>query len=68
MKKRYRIVTDNYLGYEVQETFLNFFWFQSKNRRNNNINTHRSIEKAKQHIEDLKNKKFDFKSIIVYTE
>ena len=67
MKKRYRIVTDNFLGYEVQETFLNIFWFQSKSKRSD-INTHRSIEIAKQHIEHLKNKKFDFKSIIVYTE
>jgi hypothetical protein len=67
MKKKYRIVTDNYAGYEVQETFLNIFWLESKSK-NSNINTHNSIENAKQHIEDLKNKKFYFKSIVVYTE
>jgi hypothetical protein len=67
MKKKYRIVTDNYAGYEVQETFLNIFWIESKSK-NSSINTHNSIENAKQHIEDLKNKKFDFKSVVVYTE
>jgi hypothetical protein len=67
MKKRYRIVTDKHLGYEVQETFLNFFWCQSIGI-NSSVNTHKSIEEAKQHIEYLKNEKFCFKSKIVYTE
>ena len=67
MKKKFRIVTDNYAGYEVQETFLKFFWIESKSK-NSCINTHNNIENAKQHIEDLKNKKFDFKSVVVYTE
>ena len=49
--KRYRIIKDNYCGYEVQVWRIWFpIWLQS-----NYINTHNSLEKAKKHIEDLRN-------------
>ena len=50
--KKYRIVTDRYLGYEVQVKYIFFpFWFQS------GINTFASIEKAEQYILDKRFKK-----------
>ena len=51
--KRYRIVKDNYCGYEVQVWRIWFpIWIES-----NYINTHSSLEKAKKHIENLRNYK-----------
>jgi len=65
--KKYRIVTDNYGGYEVQESILKFFWIESKGVRTYS-NTHFSIERAKEHIEWLKAEIKPSKQKIVYTE
>lgn len=65
--KKYRIITDVYAGFEVQEKSL-FFWSQSENKNGNWVNTHSSLEKAKEHIEFLKNKKINKKNKVVYTE
>lgn len=47
---RYRIVRDNYAGYEVQSWRWWFpFWVQGT------TNTHRTVERAKQYIEYKKN-------------
>ena len=45
--KKYRIVKDRYAGYECQVLYwwFPFFWFQM-----GAINTHASIEKAKEYI------------------
>lgn len=49
--KKYRIVRDNYNGYEVQNWRLWFpLWLQGV------TNTHSNIEKAKEYIKKLKNK------------
>ena len=51
--KKYRIVTDNYCGYEVQIWRWWFpFWVQVW--ESGHINTHRSIEEAKEFIDKLK--------------
>jgi hypothetical protein len=51
-KTRYRIVTDRYLGYEVQSRIWWFpFWIQCKDDRYYCTNTHPTIEKAKEFIE-----------------
>jgi len=63
--KKYRIITDNYNGFEVQETFYKYFWKQSKNERDNNVNSFSSIERAKEHIQWLKLKD---KKYVVYQE
>lgn len=56
--KKYRIVTDNYLGFEVQVKYIFFpFWLQS------GINTFASIEKAEQYIKDKR-----FKKVVVKTD
>lgn len=57
--KKYRIVTDQYAGFEVQRRFLFIFWFEVS------TNTFYTIEDAKKYIEELKN---PFKSKVVYTE
>lgn len=57
--KKYRIVTDEYNGYEVQIRYLFFFWFEV------GTNSFDTIEKAKIFIEKLKN---PFKQKVVYTE
>jgi len=54
--KRYRIVTDNYLGFEVQESYLYFFWKQSKGKFGRITNSFYTIEEAKEYIETLKTK------------
>lgn len=52
-KRRYRIVEDNYLGYEVQSRIWWFpFWLQCGSRIGI-ANTHPSIEKAKAFIETI---------------
>jgi radical SAM superfamily enzyme len=56
---KYRIVTDQYSGYEVQKRYLFIFWFQPI------TNTFDTIEKAKLYIEKLKN---PFKSKVIYIE
>jgi hypothetical protein len=49
--KKYRVVRDNYCGYEVQTWRFWFpFWVQGR------VNTHRSIEEAKEYIKKLKDK------------
>ncbi len=50
-KRRYRIVKDNHLGYEVQSRRWWFpFWIQCKDDRYYCTNTHPTIEKAKEFI------------------
>lgn len=56
---KYRIVTDQYSGFEVQKRFLFIFWFEVE------TNTFDTIEKAIKFIEYCKN---PFKTKIVYTE
>ena len=52
--KKYRIVTDLYSGFEVQESYLYFFWKQSKGYYGATTNSFKNIEDAKNHIERLK--------------
>lgn len=63
--KKYRIVTDNYLGFEVQES-LWFFWWKPSEGDSSVTNSYYTIERAKEHIEWLKRK--PSKQKIVYTE
>jgi hypothetical protein len=59
-KRRFRIVTDKYLGFEVQiKKWYYPFWLQV-----GYTNTHLSIEDAKDFIEKTK-KSLDFKSEVV---
>lgn len=49
-KRRYRIVKDDYLGYEVQSRIWWFpFWLECRSRIGIS-NTHPTIEKAKEFI------------------
>jgi len=51
-KTRYRIVTDRYLGYEVQSRRWWFpFWIQCRDDRYYCTNTHHSVDAAKAFIE-----------------
>ena len=52
--KKYRIVTDLYSGFEVQESYLYFFWKQSKGYYGTTTNSFENIDEAKNHIERLK--------------
>lgn len=45
MRKRYRIVTDRFAGYEVQE----WCWWWPFWRQSNFTNTHSSLEKAEEY-------------------
>jgi len=60
-KVKYRIVTDNYLGFEVQKKVWFWpFWFQLDNLFNTGIfgiNTYPSIEQAEKLIDRDKNGK-----------
>jgi hypothetical protein len=59
MKNRYRIVTDKYLGYEVQvKKWYWPFWVQC-----NLVNTHNTLERAKEY---LKIQRDDY--VVVYEE
>lgn len=50
MKKQYRIVTDKFLGYEVQYSYWRLpFWIEL-----DWYNTHNTISKAKEYIEQDK--------------
>ena len=49
---KYRIVIDNYLGYEAQ---IKRWWFPFWTQLNG-LNTHITIEQAKEYIERNKNK------------
>ena len=57
MKNKYRIVNDDYCGYECQVKywFFPFVWFQLEIS-----NTHSSIEKAKKFINEKRRKKHTF--------
>ncbi len=56
-KKRYRIITDTYSGYEVQYKYpLWPFWIQAPSN-NHCTNTHSTLEKAKVFLAEYKNKK-----------
>lgn len=49
MKRRYRIVSDGHLGYEVQHRYKIWpFWIQTA--KHGSINTFASIDKAKEWI------------------
>lgn len=57
--KKYRIVKDNYAGYEVQCWRLWFpFWLECWNNLDCNCNTHFSIEQAEKFIKRKQNKKY----------
>jgi len=57
---KYRIVTDKYAGYEVQvKKWWLPFWMETFP-----IDSFRSVERAEQHIEDIKNKT-TFKSKVI---
>jgi len=58
-KDKYRIVRDNYCGYEVQvkKWWFPFCWFQCGGDMYDDVNTHFSTEKARAHIEKLKTNK-----------
>lgn len=54
-KRRYRIVKDAYLGYEVQSRIWCFpFWLECRSSIGIS-NTHHTIEKAKEFIDNLVN-------------
>lgn len=55
---KYRIVTDKYCGFEVQERILFFFW-----RQIGFTNTHRTLKLAKDYLNKYKKNKF-----VVYEE
>ena len=59
--KKYRIVTDLFSGFQVQESYLYFFWQESQGKYGAYTNSFKDIEEAKKHIERLKIK-------VVYTE
>lgn len=71
MKKirgRYRIVTDNYAGFEVQMWSIFWpFWTQVSTAYDK-TNTHLTIEMAKLFIENQKNKPKKLKTEVVWTE
>jgi phosphoribosylamine-glycine ligase len=54
---KYRIVTDEYAGFEVQKRFLWIFWLQTEGISSNNVNTFSDLDEAKQWIEELKKRK-----------
>ena len=56
-KRQYRIVTDKWLGFEVQKRLWYYpFWFQIKSIRGGIVNTHSTINSAEKLIEmDKKN-------------
>lgn len=54
-KRRYRIVTDDYLGYECQiKKWYSPWWFQMRDKYGAIANTFHSIEKATKFIEITK--------------
>ena len=54
IKKQYRIVKDNFNGYEVQKrTSLFPFWYQIDLSGHRGTNTHKTIESAKNFISNL---------------
>lgn len=66
--RQYRIVTDNFGGFEVQKKVWYFpFWLQIQSENGLPVNTQRTIEKAEQLIEIDKNnlRKKDHKKKVV---
>jgi len=61
---KYRIVTDNYCGFEVQKRFLFLFWKQVTGIAVG-INTFHSIEECEKFIMSLENSKKTFKPKVV---
>jgi len=56
MKKRYRIVPDDYCGYEAQQ----WVWYWPFWRQINFTNTHRTVEEAKMFIDRMRSKPIDY--------
>ena len=57
---KFRIVTDNYLGFECQKWCLWYpFWVQI-----NFVNTHSNINDAIEFIENINNKSFERKVVL----
>lgn len=51
-KRQYRIVTDNFSGFEVQKRLWYYpFWFQIRSENRLPVNTHKTIESAEKLIE-----------------
>ena len=51
-KRQYRIVTDNFGGFEVQKRLWYYpFWFQIRSEKRHCVNTHISIEQSEKLIE-----------------
>lgn len=55
---QYRIVKDNYAGYECQSGLFNFFWVET-----GGTNTYRSIEQALDFIYKWTGREFEFKNL-----
>ena len=66
---KYRVVKDNYSGFEVQQRFLWIFWKQSEGRNFMTSNTFSTLDEAKEWIKELKKGKQKGKQKeIVYSE
>jgi len=65
-KKQYRIVTDEFNGFEVQKRLLYFpFWFQIKGRQGFHTNSQTTIKESEELIEmDRKKNKPHIREII----
>ena len=53
MKNKYRVITDGYLGFEVQ---VKYWWFPLMWKQINGVNTHSTLNKAKAAIDVHKNR------------
>lgn len=53
-RTRYRIVTDTYLGYEVQYRVWFWPWYIQCSKNGHGINTFPSLEKAKVFMDQIK--------------
>ena len=51
---KYRVVRDNYSGFEVQKRYLWIFWFETRGRYSSISNTFSTLDEAKEWIEELK--------------
>lgn len=69
MTNKYRIISDEYAGYEVQIKYwwLPLFWFQLSDYAPM-LNTHASIESAKELIKRHKGHKMSFTKIVYHQE
>ncbi|MBL87188.1 MAG: hypothetical protein CMO82_11080 [Winogradskyella sp.] len=67
-KRQYRIVTDNFSGFEVQKRLWYYpFWFQIRSENRLPVNTHKTIESAEKLIEMDKTNSRPPKSKVVKT-